>query len=166
MAGKSTLVKALLAAGATYYSDEYAVLDHDGRVYPYPRKLSLRQPGANPVRVSAAELGARPGTRPIPVGLIAFTEYRPGAAWRAKSLSPARALFELASSTLPEVSHSRLGGAVLERLATSASALYGRRGDAAAAADEILNAAHRPRPAALWRFLSARAARLMERSRS
>ncbi len=29
-------------AGATYYSDEYAVLDEDARVHPYPRRLSLR----------------------------------------------------------------------------------------------------------------------------
>ena len=33
--GKTTLVRALLAAGATYYSDEYAVLDEAGRVHPY-----------------------------------------------------------------------------------------------------------------------------------
>src|SRR5918994_2119193 len=36
-AGKSTLVAALLRAGATYYSDEYAVLDLSGRVHPYAR---------------------------------------------------------------------------------------------------------------------------------
>src|SRR6476469_10330058 len=47
MAGKSTLVRALLAAGATYYSDEFAVLDAKGRVHPFPRRLSLRRPGMN-----------------------------------------------------------------------------------------------------------------------
>jgi hypothetical protein len=39
--GKTTLVKALVEAGATYYSDEYGVLDDDGHVHPYPRRLSL-----------------------------------------------------------------------------------------------------------------------------
>src|SRR5439155_6705751 len=34
--GKSTLVASLITAGAVYYSDEYAVLDWNGWVYPYP----------------------------------------------------------------------------------------------------------------------------------
>ena len=42
-AGKSTLVAALVRAGASYYSDEYALVDGDGRVRPYPRALSLRR---------------------------------------------------------------------------------------------------------------------------
>ena len=41
-AGKSRLVAALLREGATYYSDEFAVLDARGRVHAYPRQLSLR----------------------------------------------------------------------------------------------------------------------------
>ena len=44
MCGKSSLVKALLRAGAEYFSDEFAVLDTEGRVHPYPRRLSIRQP--------------------------------------------------------------------------------------------------------------------------
>jgi hypothetical protein len=42
--GKTTLVKAFLQAGASYYSDEYAVFDGRGRVYPFPRPLSSNQP--------------------------------------------------------------------------------------------------------------------------
>ena len=41
--GKTTLVAAFVKAGATYYSDEYAVLDSEGIVHPYPRRLSIRQ---------------------------------------------------------------------------------------------------------------------------
>src|SRR5215472_11774288 len=33
--GKSSLVAEFLRAGATYYSDEYAVIDAHGRVHPY-----------------------------------------------------------------------------------------------------------------------------------
>ena len=40
--GKTTLVHQLVRAGATYYSDEYAVLDARGRVHPYPRPLGMR----------------------------------------------------------------------------------------------------------------------------
>ena len=47
-AGKSTLVARLVTSGATYYSDEYAVLDEQGRVLPYPRAMSLRRPQRAP----------------------------------------------------------------------------------------------------------------------
>ena len=40
--GKTTLVSALIERGATYLSDEYAVLTPAGRVLPYRRRLSLR----------------------------------------------------------------------------------------------------------------------------
>ena len=51
--GKSTLVKALVEAGATYYSDEYAVLDKRGRVHPYARPLSMRPiGGGRPTKVA------------------------------------------------------------------------------------------------------------------
>jgi hypothetical protein len=56
--GKSTLVAALLRAGATYYSDEYAVLDEQGRVWPYPRRLALRRPKAPPRRCPPEEFGS------------------------------------------------------------------------------------------------------------
>src|SRR5687768_3241070 len=79
--------------------------------------------------------------RPLPVGLIAFTEYRPGARWRPAPLSPARALFELAANTYPEVAQSRLGQETLERLAVAAPAVFGRRGDADELATHLLSAA-------------------------
>lgn len=40
--GKTTLVAELIKKGALYYSDEYAVLDENGLVYPFPKKLSVR----------------------------------------------------------------------------------------------------------------------------
>ena len=60
--GKTTLVAALVRAGATYYSDEYAVIDTQGRVHPYPRPLMIRTetgelqkcPGRGPGRTRRA----------------------------------------------------------------------------------------------------------------
>src|SRR5207249_290373 len=46
--GKTTLVAEFVRAGATYYSDEFAVLDGQGRVHPFPRPLSLRANGGKP----------------------------------------------------------------------------------------------------------------------
>ena len=59
--GKTTLVKSLLQAGASYYSDEYAVFDGRGRVYPFPRPLSIR--GDNQTsRLRPETFGSRTGT--------------------------------------------------------------------------------------------------------
>src|SRR5438876_6947053 len=54
--GKSTLVAELVRAGATYYSDEYAVLDVEGNVHPYPRPVVMRENGARK-KYTAEELG-------------------------------------------------------------------------------------------------------------
>jgi hypothetical protein len=48
LTGKTTLLAALLEAGATYYSDEYAILDRQGWVWPYPRRLCLRNAAGQP----------------------------------------------------------------------------------------------------------------------
>jgi hypothetical protein len=74
--GKTTLVAALVRAGATYFSDEFAVLDSEGFVHPYPKPLSLRSPGKwAQTDVAAEEIGAV-GSEPAEVSVIASTRYR------------------------------------------------------------------------------------------
>ena len=67
-AGKTTLVAELIRAGATYYSDEYAVLDERGRVHPYARPLAVRVDGWRQRRRTPEWFGARRGTRRCPSG--------------------------------------------------------------------------------------------------
>src|SRR5215470_1069109 len=58
--GKSSLVKALVKAGADYCSDEFAVLDERGRVHPYPTPLAIRQDAGSVAREYKVEdLGGR-----------------------------------------------------------------------------------------------------------
>ena len=71
--GQETLVAALVRAGATYYSDEYALIGADGRVRPYARDLSLRR-ARGPVRVDPKRLG-RVGRTALPVGLVVLCRY-------------------------------------------------------------------------------------------
>jgi hypothetical protein len=129
--GKSTLVAALLRAGATYYSDEYAVFDARGRVHPYPKPLSIRgQAEERPRKYRAEALGGRTGVRPLPVGLVVATTYRPGARWRPKALSSGKAMLALLGHTVsvrrqPEMALTRLQHAVAQ-----AQALQGIRGEA------------------------------------
>jgi hypothetical protein len=131
LSGKSTLVAALLDAGATYYSDEYAVFDAQGRVHPYARPLSLRgEPGSRPQRHRAEALGGRNGSRPLPVGLIALTKYRSQGRWRPRRLTAGKAVLELLAHTVsvrrqPEIALTRL-----EQVVAQTQTLKGVRGEA------------------------------------
>jgi hypothetical protein len=99
--GKSELVRALLRLGATYYSDEYAVIGPAGEVEPYPRPLSIRRhSNGQPYTVSSQQMGAQIGSDPIPAGLLLFSQYDRHADWRPRRLSPAEAAVGLISNAV------------------------------------------------------------------
>ncbi len=138
--GKSTLVAALVRAGAAYYSDEYAVLDSRGRAHPFPRPLSLRpEPGKAARRYPVEVLGGAAGVKPLPVGVIVITRYRPGGRWRPRSLSPGQAALALLSNTVSARRHPELALTRLSRAMTGARALKGSRGEAEEMVDAILS---------------------------
>ena len=137
--GKSSLVAALVRAGATYYSDEYAVCDARGRVHPYPTPLSLRD-GTNcrPRRCAPEALGGRGGVEPLPVGRVVVTRYRAGAVWRGRVLPPGQAMLELLRHTVPARRRPKGAMATLRKVAASATVLKGVRGDAEQMRDALL----------------------------
>lgn len=101
--GKSTLIAALIKLGATYYSDDYAILDKNGLVHPFPRRLSIRdrnRPGEWS-NVSAATFGAETGSTPLPVRAVIITNYRENARWKPKVLTPGIGLLEIIPFTIP-----------------------------------------------------------------
>jgi len=129
--GKSTLVAALVRAGATYYSDEFAILDEDGLVHPFARPLSLRC--ADPYvgePVVVEELGGEAGTEPLPVGMIVAAAYREGATWSPSRLSQGEAVLALLSNTLSARRQPEVVLPVLERVTANAPAFSGTRGEA------------------------------------
>lgn len=75
LSGKSTLVAALMRAGATYFSDEFAVFDAAGRVHPYPKPLSIRAPGTLVQEDIPAERLGTIGDGPADVAVIATTPF-------------------------------------------------------------------------------------------
>jgi hypothetical protein len=130
-AGKTSLVRAWLEAGATYYSDEFAVLDRAGQVHPFARPLAVRDPSApTGRRVPVEALGAEVGRAPVPVGLVIVTSYRPGTCWRPRPLTAARALLALMRHTVAARGSPSHSMPILKRVVMGAVVLAGRRGEA------------------------------------
>ena len=130
-AGKSTLVAELVRAGATYYSDEFALLDRDGRVHPFTRTLQMRRPGRlEQTPLPLAQINGRAGTGALAVSLVVFTEFAEGARWAPEALAPGHAVLELLPHTIPT---QRTPARVLSTLAATlrpATAWRSKRGEA------------------------------------
>jgi hypothetical protein len=139
-AGKTTLVAALVKAGAEYWSDEYAVLDADGLVHPYPKPLSVRINDTRETDEQPVEsLGGRAGDRPLPVAVIAFTSYRPGVAWALRPRTAGEGALKLLEHSVAARSRPEQVLAAVRRAATNAVVLEGERGDARQAASALLS---------------------------
>jgi hypothetical protein len=137
--GKTTLVAALLRAGADFYSDDRAVIDRQGLVHPLPRPLSVREsPGARQQPFAAASFGASTGERPLPVGLVVLTSFREGAEWEPRPIPAGQAMLSL----LPHASALRTRPQavleVLERTLADVPVHRGPRSDATETARRLL----------------------------
>jgi hypothetical protein len=129
--GTSTLVAELLRAGASYYSDQYAVLDFDGRVHPFARPLWLcAAAGINPARYRAEELRATVGTQPLPIGVVVLPQYRPKFRPRLAPMTVLAASAELVTSTVCAKSYPEETLAGLRKALSGAWILKGIRGEA------------------------------------
>ena len=75
--GKTTLVTELVKRGATYYSDEYAVVDAKGRVHPYPKPLQVREGETfKQTKYEVEKFGGLRGRKPLPVGLVVVSQHK------------------------------------------------------------------------------------------
>lgn len=137
--GKSTLTSALVKAGATYYSDEYAVLDANGRVHHYARPLSMRENGdsAKQTKYTVESLGGRAGYKPLPVALVVVSKYKPGATWRPRQLSAGEGALELIANTVSARREPKKVLSTLDLVVAGAPVLKGFRGDASQLVDFI-----------------------------
>jgi hypothetical protein len=137
--GKSTLVAELVRAGATYYSDEYAVLDSRGLVHPFSKPLELRAEGEfRQTKITAAELGGHSGTKPLPVGLVLMTQFKSGARWRPRTLTPGKGVLEMLFNTVSARRSPAKALATLQRVTARAEVLKGVRGNAAELVPAVL----------------------------
>jgi len=136
--GKTTLVAELVRAGATYYSDEFAVLDDHGLVHPYPKPLSIRTGGPSQTDHDVAALGGLAGDQPLSIGLIAIAHFVPGGRWEPKRLTGGETVLALLANTIPAQERPDQVLATLKRAVEGAVVLQGERGEAAEIAGELL----------------------------
>ena len=78
--GKTSLVAEFLRAGASYYSDDLAIVDRSGYLHPYPRPLSVRIADDASRRVRPEDLGAK-SAKSGRISVVLFTEYVASASW-------------------------------------------------------------------------------------
>jgi hypothetical protein len=137
--GKSTLVAALVRAGAEYLSDEFAALDRGGLVHPYPRKLSIRSTDGEPRAVDVAELGGLAARHPAPLALVVSTRFEPDATWDPTSLTGSRALLPLIDNSVVAQTRSAHTMSTVAGLGHTVTTLVGLRGEADGVASAILD---------------------------
>jgi hypothetical protein len=136
--GKTSLVEALVRAGATYYSDEFAVVDKRGMVYPYARPLEVRENGSyRQTRRLVEEIGGVAGKRPLPVALVIVSRYKPGARWAPRQLSPGIGLLKILDNTVSARRSPAIALSTLKQLVSGAVIVKGVRGEVAQVVDWI-----------------------------
>jgi hypothetical protein len=133
--GKSTLTMALVDAGATYYSDEYAVLDAQGLVHAFPRMPRLRPDVEAPKTTSLPAASALP---PLPIGLVVNAHYNPNAPWQPRQLTLGETLLAMLENTVAVRRQAEFSISALKNAVASAIGLQCERADAASAARSIL----------------------------
>ena len=126
-----------MRAGATYYSDEYAVLGDEGLVYPFARALGIRDDTGRTRRVDPRAMGSV-GVVPLPVRRVIVTRHVAGAAWCVAPMSPGETVLALLDNTLAARSRPADAVRILAAVARGASGFRGERGDAGAAVEQIL----------------------------
>jgi hypothetical protein len=139
--GKSTLVAELVRLGATYVSDEYAVLDPSGLVHPFAKPLSIRTGPEDPLGQLVHVPDELVAEQPVRAGLIVLTSYRPGADWNPTARSRAEGALALLHNTPSARMRPDATLSATSRVARGAVFLAGQRGEAAEAAQALLGAA-------------------------
>lgn len=138
-AGKSSLVAALVRSGATYYSDEYAVLDDRGLVHPFARPLGMREAHGRTRHVTPGSLGASVSDVPLPVLMVVLTQYRPGVTWSPLPMSSGETVLALFEHTVAARSRPAEALRILCTAGADAIGIRSSRGEATSVASRILS---------------------------
>lgn len=140
LSGKSSLVRALIKAGATYYSDEYALLDTKGRVHSHPSPLGVRTHlSKKQEKYPVEHFGGTVGTKPLPIGLIVLTKFKENARWHPKVITASEGLLALLSNTISARRKPINALSTLQQVVLNAPVLKGVRGETDEVVEALLN---------------------------
>ena len=89
-------------------------------------------------KIDVSELGGREGTKPLPVGMVVMTQFKKGASWRPRKLTPGKGVLDMLSHTVSARRSPERALATLQRVALQADVWKGIRGDATEVAPAIL----------------------------
>ena len=147
--GKTTLVAELVRAGATYYSDEFAVIDKLGMVFPYARPLQVRENGSfRQTQRPVEDFGGVAGIQPLPVKLVIASRFAPGAQWNPRPLSPGIGLLKILDNTISARRSPAVVLSTLKQVVSDALIVRGVRGEASQVVEWIT--AHFGAPKMHW----------------
>ncbi len=136
--GKTTLTTELVRAGAEYYSDEYAVLDADGRVHPYARPPAVRDTDASGVvRRRVHDYEGAAARAPLRAAVVLVTQFRADAEWQPRLLSPASGALALLANTVSARRNPERVLATLQRVVATAPVIVSDRADASTVIESI-----------------------------
>jgi hypothetical protein len=136
-AGKSSMVAELLRRGARLLSDEYALIDREGRAHSYPRPLLLRDGSSQQTPTLVTEFGSSYAMEPVPIGWILSLAYQPESRWEIKRISQSEMLMTLLRNTPHPIDESPQMVDCFLRAVSGAKCFAGSRPDVKQAADQI-----------------------------
>lgn len=139
--GKTTMVAELVRHGADYFSDEYAVLDEEGFVHPFPKMLSVRGiiDDFQQMDLPVETFGGQASLEPLEAGLILLTEFDKNALWNPEILNPGAGVLEILSHTIPIRYKPEFTLKVLNKITNRAIITKTQRGEAKLFAEIILD---------------------------
>jgi hypothetical protein len=136
--GKSMLTRELIRAGATYYSDEYALFDRHGWVHPFHRPLSFLNQSGREIQLRAQQLGSSMAANARPISLVVLTHFKPAGHWKPSIVSRGSGVLGLLCNTPIARTHPKKALAILTKAVARATVLRGSRGEARETAKMIL----------------------------
>jgi hypothetical protein len=138
--GKTTLVAEFARRGFEYYSDEYAVLDKNGLVHPFTKKLSIRGivDDYTQVDIPVEELGGRKGVEPLEVGLILVSKFMKGAKFSPRLLGAGEGIIESIANSVSIRQNPQFVLKVLSLVTSRAKIVKTNRGEANKFIDKFL----------------------------
>jgi hypothetical protein len=138
--GKSTLVLALVRLGATYYSDEFAVVDAKGHIHPFSRHPHVRTASGQKLRrrLRAASPEASSKLPPVTECTVAVCKYKPSGRWRPRSMTKGETLLELMGNTVVARTRPEDSLKILAKLVRKSTAFKTVRGDIGESARALL----------------------------